>query len=147
MLTSLSAGVSTSLSAGVFTTPSAQLIFCKPLITVVSLFFSRLLGTGDWMSLKDLQDPKLQNLAADFPATILKSRAPSTTRKYMGAFRRWKAWITKHQLPVFPHGHGIKILPLELQATICKSKMSTTHTFYSAVREYHISWNLQLESS
>ena len=43
------------------------------------------------MSLKDLQDPELQNLAANLPATVLKSRAPSTTRKYMGAFRRWKA--------------------------------------------------------
>ena len=60
-----------------------------------------MLGTGKWASLKDSQDPELQNLATDLPATVLKSRVPYTIRKYMGAFRRWKVWATEHWLLVF----------------------------------------------
>lgn len=43
---------------------------------------------GTWNQLKDLEDPKLKGLAKKLPGTILHSRADSTVRKYLGAFRR-----------------------------------------------------------
>jgi hypothetical protein len=37
------------------------------------------------------------------PTTVLSSRADSTTRKYLGAFKRWKLWAEARQgVPVFP---------------------------------------------
>ena len=58
------------------------------------------------MLLNELEDPELKELASKLPTTILHSRANSTTRKYLGAFRRWKVWATSHKLvpiPARPH--------------------------------------------
>ena len=44
-----------------------------------------------WSMLKDLEDPELKELADKLPDTILHSRADSTVKKYLGAFKRWKA--------------------------------------------------------
>jgi len=44
----------------------------------------------------------LQELAGKLPNTVLHSRADSTAKKYLGAFRRWKSWAAQHQLPVLP---------------------------------------------
>ena len=49
-----------------------------------------------------VQDPELKFLAQMLPATVLSSRADSTSRKYLGAFKRWKLWAQQHSLPVFP---------------------------------------------
>ena len=40
--------------------------------------------------------------ADKLPETVLKSRADSTTKKYLGAFRRWKQWALKHGAKSFP---------------------------------------------
>ena len=61
---------------------------------------------GSWMLLNDLKDPELKILASKLPSTILHSRADSTTKKYLGPFRRWKTWATSHSLasiPAKPH--------------------------------------------
>ena len=45
-------------------------------------------------------------MARKLPTTILHSRADSTVKKYLGAFRRWKTWATSHNLvpiPAKPH--------------------------------------------
>lgn len=56
-----------------------------------------------WSQLTAMEDPELRRLAALLPDTLLSSRADSTTKKYLGAFRRWKAWAEAHQgVPVFP---------------------------------------------
>ena len=47
---------------------------------------------GVWPLIKDLEDPDLVRLAERLPTTLLHSRAYSTTKKYTGAYRRWKAW-------------------------------------------------------
>ena len=60
------------------------------------------LSVGPWSTLKELQDAELQKLAKALPLSVLQSRATSTTRKYLGAFKRWKSWATEHQLVVFP---------------------------------------------
>ena len=58
------------------------------------------------MLVNELVDPELKELASKFPSTILHSQANSTTRKYLGAFRRWKVWATSHKrvpIPARPH--------------------------------------------
>jgi len=48
----------------------------------------------------------LRELASRLPQTILHSRADSTVKKYLGAFRRWKSWAVQHKLtpiPAKPH--------------------------------------------
>jgi len=57
---------------------------------------------GPWSVLKDLKDANLQKLAQALPKSLLQSRATSTTRKYLGAFKRWKIWATSYQLQAFP---------------------------------------------
>ena len=53
--------------------------------------------------LRNLEDPELQRLAEALPTTVLSSRADSTTKKYLGAFKRWKLWAEARQgIPVFP---------------------------------------------
>ena len=52
--------------------------------------------------LKDLEDPELARLASQLPSTVLKSRANSSTKKYLEAFQRWRYWASTHNLPVFP---------------------------------------------
>ncbi|KAL5517290.1 hypothetical protein EMCRGX_G002814 [Ephydatia muelleri] len=53
--------------------------------------------------LKNLEDPELQRIAQSLPATVLRSRADSTTKKYVGAYQRWKTWAeARHEVPAFP---------------------------------------------
>ena len=49
-----------------------------------------------------LEDPNLRKLAAKLPDTIVRSRADSTVRKYLGVFRRWEAWATKQGFEAIP---------------------------------------------
>ena len=57
---------------------------------------------GVWPMLKEFADPELLRLAKKLPSTVLWSRALSSSKKYIGAFRRWKAWAEEHNPTVFP---------------------------------------------
>ena len=59
-------------------------------------------STGVWPLLTEFDDPELTRLASQLPATLLKSRADSSVKKYLGAYRRWRAWAMVHELPTFP---------------------------------------------
>ena len=60
-------------------------------------------SSGMWPLLSNLEDPELRRLAQALPATVLKSRADSTSKKYLGAYRRWKVWADARQgVPCFP---------------------------------------------
>jgi len=48
------------------------------------------------------EEPRLKQLAESLYDTVLQGKAPSTTKKYLGGFRRWKLWATDHKVPVFP---------------------------------------------
>ena len=53
--------------------------------------------------MSNLEDPELRRLAAGLPAIVLRSRADGTTRKYLGAYQRWKRWADARQgVPGFP---------------------------------------------
>ena len=62
------------------------------------LYFTGVLSQGSWLLLNELEDPELKELASKLPSTIFHSRADSTIKKYLGAFRRWKAWAISHNL-------------------------------------------------
>ena len=61
-----------------------------------------ILKQGTWNQLKDLEEPELKELADKLPGTVLCSRADSTVKKYLGAFRRWKAWAMERRIAVIP---------------------------------------------
>ena len=44
-------------------------------------------STGGWPLLKEFDDTELTRLASQLPATLLKSRADSSVKKYLGAYR------------------------------------------------------------
>ena len=53
--------------------------------------------------MQNITDPELKELADFLPLVVLQNRAPSTAKKYAGAFCRWKKWAaTKPQVTPFP---------------------------------------------
>ena len=72
------------------------------MVAYVSCFPLDVLSTGPWSTLKELEDMDLRRLAEALPSSVLHWRAASTTKKYLGAFKRWKMWAANHNLPVFP---------------------------------------------
>jgi len=44
------------------------------------------------------KNPEVKNLANRLLNTILYSRVNSTVKKYLGAFWRWKRWVTSYKL-------------------------------------------------
>ena len=59
-------------------------------------------GAKVWQQINAFQDPELVRLAAALPETVLKARADSTTRKYIGAYKRWAKWASTKELSVQP---------------------------------------------
>lgn len=56
-----------------------------------------------WSGLGEFKDPRLARLAERVKTTVMKSRADSTVRKYVGAFRRWCKWASdKEEITAFP---------------------------------------------
>ena len=56
-----------------------------------------------WQELAAIDDPELKELANLLPTVVLRSRAPSTVKKYSGAFLRWKTWAQqKYEVAYFP---------------------------------------------
>jgi len=56
------------------------------------------LKEGSWKLMDELDNPDLRDLASKLPNTILHSRADSTVKKYLCAYRRWKLWAETNQL-------------------------------------------------
>ena len=60
--------------------------------------------SGAWPLLSNLEDPELRRLVKALPATVLRSKADSTTKKYLGAYQRWKIWADARQgVPCFQY--------------------------------------------
>ena len=89
------------------------------------------LRAGPWTVLRELEDPDLRRLAEALPETVLRSRADSTTKKYLGAFKRWRQWATDHQLQEFPvFAHHI-VLYLQHIAQTSGSKAAMEEAIYA----------------
>lgn len=60
---------------------------------VLFVIFLDVFSTGLWsQECSELQDPELKDLAKLLPQCVLQSKAPSTVKKYAGAYGRWKRW-------------------------------------------------------
>ena len=96
-------------------------------------------SSGVWPLLSNLEDPELRRLAKALPATVLKCKADSTTKKYLGAFQRWKTWAeTRRGVPSFPVQEIHLVLYLQHLSESIQSK--------SAVEEavHAVSWLHQM---
>lgn len=95
---------------------------------------------GDvWRELGEVEDPGLQELAKSLPLVVLRSRAPSTVKKYSGAFLRWKKWTqTKGLEDCLP----AKPLQIALYLTYLVQKSTTSAPVEEAVNA--ISWAHQV---
>ena len=81
-----------------------------------------ILSHGSWRLLDELKDPELKALASKLPYSVLHSRADSTVRKYLGAYRRWRTWATAHNLKPIPAKPHEVALYLQHLAELSKSK-------------------------
>ena len=82
-----------------------------------------------------MSDPELQRLAKELPDTVLRARADSTTRKYLGAYSRWKAWALKRQdVMPYPINEAHFALYLQHLGETSKSKASVEEAVHA------ISW-------
>ena len=92
-----------------------------------------------WEAMKELEDPELWKLADELLDTVLHSRADSTTRKYIGAFRRWEAWARGRK--------EVTVLPVsEVHLALYLQHVGGTSRSRSAVEEavHAISWVHQM---
>lgn len=56
-----------------------------------------------WSQLGSLQDPELKELAESLLGRVLRSKAGSTTKKYLYAINRWRIWArSKDEISEFP---------------------------------------------
>ena len=80
------------------------------------------MSQGTWTLFNELKDPELKSLASKLPNTILHSRADSTVKKYLGAFKRWKKWAATHDCDVIPARPHQFVLYLQQLSEVAKSK-------------------------
>ena len=65
--------------------------------------FVDVMPVGPWKALGEIQDPELRRLAGLLPQTVLRSRANSTSAKYMPAFQRWRQWAEqRREVKIYP---------------------------------------------
>lgn len=78
------------------------------------------MSQGTWILLNKVDDPELKSLSSKLPSTILYSRADSTMKKYLSAFKRWKKWATSHKFDAIPPHQFV--LYLQYLSEVTKSK-------------------------
>ena len=66
-----------------------------------------------WTLLNELEDLELKSLASRLPSTILHSHVDSTVKKYLGAFKRWKAWTATYNFGPIPAKYHQFVLYLQ----------------------------------
>ena len=75
---------------------------CVIILFVIIVNILDVLVSGIWEEIGGAQDQELQSLAKGLQATVFSSRADSTTKKYAGAYRRWKQWALGKGFKAFP---------------------------------------------
>ena len=101
-------------------------------------FLVDVLATDIWQELASLDSPELRKLAEGIQNSVLGTKAPSTTKKYLAAFRHWKQWATSHNIVVFPVKEAFLALYLQSIAETAKSKSAVEEAVNS------ISWAHQM---
>ena len=90
-----------------------------------------MLATEIWEELDEFTDPELRRLAKAVPDAVLGSKANSTTAKYLGAFKHWKAWAKDHKLQVFPVKPAHLVVYLQHVSEAARSKAALDVVFNS----------------
>ena len=90
---------------------------------------------GVWSQLETCE---LQRLAAATRATVVGSRADSTTKKYWAAFRQWKEWAKLHDLPPFPVKEAHLMLYLQAVGEQTKSKAAVEEAYNAQAWAHHL---------
>ena len=94
---------------------------------------------GIWSQLKDLEGLELKELAEKLPEMILSSRAGSTVKKCLGAFRTWKAWALEKRMTVIPVKDHHWVLYLQFLADNSQCYTAITHMYSCSVTMVHVS--------
>lgn len=105
----------------------------------IFFLFTDIQSSEVWSRFCTIQDPSLKELADSLIETVLKSRAGSTTNKYLYAIERWRQWAaTKREIKEFP--------VLDYQFALYLQHIATTVGSKSAVEEAvnAVSWMQQL---
>ena len=80
-------------------------------------------AAGTWSQLEGFKDPELQQLALGVPDMLLSGEADSTTKKYIGAFRRWKLWAeARQEVQSFPAQEAHVVLYMQHLGQSVQSK-------------------------
>lgn len=96
-------------------------------------------NSAAWQELNKVDDPELKELATLLPTVVFSGKAPSTVKKYSGAFQRWKKWLTqKFEVDYCP----AKPIQVSLYLTYLITKSSTSAPVEEAVNA--ISWAHQI---
>ena len=123
---------------------SLYLLLCN--VCMHPCCFTDIRAQGSWKLLEELEDPELRILASKLPATILHSRADSTVKKYLRAFRRWKAWASSRGLTPIPAKPHHFALYLQYLGEESQSKASVEEA-HNALGWVHSSAGLSSPSS
>ena len=92
-------------------------------IIITILILHRHVGYGCLEGNITAAGPELRRLAESLPKTALRSRADSTTTKYLYAFQRWKKWaLLRKEVTVFPVGEVHFALYLQHLGETVRSK-------------------------
>ena len=68
----------------------------------MACYYIDIYSQGVWAAVKEVEDPELWELADKLPNTILHSRANSTVKKYLAAYKRWKSWAKRYGMSAIP---------------------------------------------
>lgn len=98
------------------------------------------LASDIWEELFSSESSELNKLAASVKSSIVGSRADSTAKKYLGAFRRWKVWARQNFLQVFPVRETHLVLYMQYIADSTGSKAAVEES-YNAMAWIHAMGN------
>ena len=89
-------------------------------------------GQVIWQELLHVEDPHLRPIAKALFHTVLSSKAPSTIKKYLYAFNRWKKWSDNFaSIPTFPVQSSHLTLYLQHLAGTTQSRASVEEAVYA----------------
>ena len=121
--------------------PAASSCLWRGIISFLNVpFVSDVFKQGIWKEVAAIDDPELCELAGALPSLALQGKAPSTVKKYSGAFCRWRKWISsKRALSV---SLPPKPLHLALYLSFLAQRCKTSSPLLEAISA--LSWVNQL---
>lgn len=105
----------------------------------VCYFHTDVLAMGMWDTLAGYQQSDLRTLADSLQSTVLSSRAPSTTSKYLYGFSRWKTWAQAHDgVVTFPAREAEFAMYLQHVGNVTASKAAVEEAVNTISWAHHL---------